>query len=255
MALLKSKSHFIVHSKDSRVLFEPGAEEYADEIAECLQEAIKRVEDGHFKLFKKPFKVYVCHTQKSHNQFIADPSNYPIRGAALLGNVFISPAAFSFDGKDTHKESLTHELSHLHLSQRLGFFGMRKIPFWFTEGLANCIAGSGGEGVSERQAIDSIKNGMSFTLREEGGLFKSWHKVVSTAGISARMFHKQNKMFVKFMMDYNPEAFQNFLLEIQEGASFFERFNANFRIDITDMWKRFRTDIFSESKRNMLIVN
>ncbi|MGD8536878.1 MAG: hypothetical protein PVF66_13595 [Candidatus Aminicenantes bacterium] len=252
LALLKSKSHFIVHSRESRVLFEPGAEEHADKIAEFLPDAIKRVEDGHFKPFKKPFKVYVCHTQKSHNQFIADPSNYPIRGAALRGNVFISPAAFSFDGKDTHKESLTHELSHLHLSQRLGFFGMRKIPFWFSEGLANCIAGSGGEGISETQAIDSIKSGRSFTLREEGGLFKSWHKVVSQAGISARMFHRQNKMFVKFIMDYNPEAFQTFLLEVQEGKSFFERFNANFKIDITDMWEKFMTDIFSKSERNKL---
>lgn len=59
------------------------------------------------------------------------------------------------------------------------------------------------------------------------------------------MFHKQNKMFVKFMMDYNPRAFQTFLLEIQEGASFFERFNANFKIDITEMWKEFKTDIIS----------
>jgi hypothetical protein len=53
-------------------------------------------------------------------------------------------------------------------------------------------------------------------------------------------------------MDYNPEAFQTFLLEIQEGKSFFERFNANFKIDITDMWEKFMTDIFSKSERNKL---
>lgn len=77
IALLKSKSHFITHPSDTRVLYEPGAETYADKIAAFLPEAIKRVEQGHFKPFSKPFNVYVCYTQESHNEFVANPTNYP----------------------------------------------------------------------------------------------------------------------------------------------------------------------------------
>ncbi len=47
-ALLKSKSHFIAHMADSRILYEPGAEGFADRIADFLPAAVKRVEEGHF---------------------------------------------------------------------------------------------------------------------------------------------------------------------------------------------------------------
>ena len=103
-ALLKPKDHFIVHSGDNGILYEPGAED--------------------------------------HDEFVAHPSSYPIRGPVLLGNVFTAQSAFDFQNMDTHREPLLHELSHLHLLQHLGFFGYRKIPIWFTEGLANCLAGS-----------------------------------------------------------------------------------------------------------------
>ena len=91
-ALLKSKSHFIVHAADSRVLYEPGAEGFADRIADFLPAAVKRVEEGHFLPFKKTFKVYVFSTQKSHNESLANTTSYPIRGAEIQGNVFIAPS-------------------------------------------------------------------------------------------------------------------------------------------------------------------
>jgi hypothetical protein len=84
--------------------------------------------------------------RKSLNEFLANPPGTAPRGAAAMGDVYIGPRAFSFFGYDTHKESLMHELSHLHLKQRLGYFGFGvkiKIPVWFSEGLANNIAGSG----------------------------------------------------------------------------------------------------------------
>ena len=52
-ALLKSKSHFFTHSADSRILYEPGAEGFADKIVDFLPEAIERVEMGHYLPFKK----------------------------------------------------------------------------------------------------------------------------------------------------------------------------------------------------------
>ena len=120
-ALLKSKSHFINHVKNDKVLYEAGAEDYADSIAVYLPEAIERVEQLHGLPFEESFNIYVCKTQKSFNEYTAIKSPYPIRGTALLGDVLIAPSAFNFFGRDTHKETLTHELSHLHFRQRLGF--------------------------------------------------------------------------------------------------------------------------------------
>lgn len=242
IALLKSKAHFKTSHIDERVRYEPGTEEFAEKIARFLSEAVGTVEKGHLLPFKKPFIVYVCSTQKSCNEFIATPPGTAPRGAAALGNVYIAPRAFSFFGYDTHKESLMHELAHLHLWQRLGYFGIkRKIPVWFSEGLANNIAGSGGEGITEKEAIDALLQGRHFLLEEKGPLFRAFHKAFP--GISGRMFHKQNKMFVKYIKDTYPGNYKQFLLEIQQGESFAKSFSANFGTTVSEMFERFKAYI------------
>ncbi|NIM90648.1 MAG: hypothetical protein GTO17_06830 [Candidatus Aminicenantes bacterium] len=242
-ALLKSKSHFMVHSADSRVLYEPGAEGFADRIAAFLPTAVEEVEKGHYLSFKKPFKVYVCSTQQSHNEFIANPTSYPIRGAALKKKVFIAPSAFSFKGLDTHRESLMHELSHLHLLQRVGMLKNRRIPHWFKEGLANLVAGSGGEGISQKMAIRSIKEGRHLVLQEKGGFLKSLTKVILAAGLTGPMFHQQNKMFVNYIHRVNPEAFKRLVLAIQNGEKFSISFVKYFKMSPQEMWNRFKSEL------------
>jgi len=242
-ALLKSRSHFIEHAADSRILYEPGAEEFADKIADFLSGAIKQVEKGHYLPFKKPFKVYVCITQKSHNAFIGNPTSYPIRGAAFLGNVYIAPSAFSFKELDTHRESLMHELSHLHLTQRLGIFKTLRIPHWYKEGLANIIAGSGGEGVTEDMAIQAIKEGRHFYLQDRGGHFKSLSKIIVEAGLTGPMFHMQNKMFVSYIKNINPEAFKQLVIALQKGDKFSRAFLNHFKMNPEQIWKRFISEL------------
>ncbi|MCW8810698.1 MAG: hypothetical protein OQK64_07040, partial [Ignavibacteriaceae bacterium] len=73
-ALLKSKSHFIEHPKNDKVFYEPGADNYADSIANFLQKAVERVELVHGLPFEEDFKVYVCNTQKSFNEYTANSS-------------------------------------------------------------------------------------------------------------------------------------------------------------------------------------
>jgi hypothetical protein len=248
-ALLKSKSHFIAHEADSRVLYEPGAEGFAEKIADFLPTAVKRIEEGHFLPFKKPFKVYVFSSQKSHNESLANTTSYPIRGAAVQGNVFIAPSAFSFKGLDTHKESLMHELSHLHLNQRLGFFKRRRIPSWFTEGLANIIAGSGGEGISDEMAIQSIKEGRHLIIPERRGFLRRLTKTIQEAGITGPMYHKQNKMFVDYINSLNPEAFKKLVLAVQSGEAFFSSFLEYFETSPEETWSRFKSQLLSTGNK------
>ncbi len=248
-ALLKSKSHFIAHEADSRVLYEPGAEGFAENIADFLPRAVKRVEEGHFLPFKKPFKVYVFSTQKSHNESLANTTSYPIRGAATPRNVFIAPSAFSFKGLDTHKESLMHELSHLHLNQRLGFLKRRRIPSWFTEGLANIIAGSGGEGISDEMAIQSIREGRHLIIPERGGFLRNLTKTIQEAGLTGPMYHKQNKMFVDYINGLNPEAFKKLVLAVQEGEAFSPSFLEYFETKPEEIWKQFKRELLSTANK------
>ena len=236
-ALLKSKSHFIKHPGNDKVLYEPGAENYADSIASYLPKAIERVEQVHVLPFADSFNIYVCKTQKSFNEFAANNSPYPIRGTAMLGDVFIAPSAFNFMGIDTHKETLTHELSHLHFRQRLGFFDVKLLPVWFSEGFADYVAGSGGEGIDEGDTIYFILSGKHFIPEEEGSIFGSVAGALN--GLSGPMFHQQAKMFVTYIIESDSLKFNLFLLEIQEGTTFSETFNKIMETSIQDKWKGF----------------
>jgi len=237
-ALFKSKSYFIQHSLASNVYYEPGAEVYADSIVSFLPSAVNRVEQVHGLQFEKPFKVYVCNTQKSFNEFTAITTTpYPVRGTALLGDVLIAPSAFNFIGRDTHKETLMHELSHLHFQQRLGFFTRRKIPAWFSEGLADYVAGSGGEGISDSEAVNFILSGRHFIPEEEGEIFSTIKK--ASNGLSGPMFHKQVKMFVTFIFESDSLKFKFFLRKIQNGESFNESFNNKMNSGVKDKWVKF----------------
>jgi len=236
-ALLKSKSHFIKHTRNDIVLYEPGAKDYADNIASYLTAAIERVEQVHELPFEDSFKIYVCKTQKSFNEFAINTSAYPIRGTAMLGNVFIAPSAFNFKGIDTHKETLTHELSHLHFQQRLGIIDRRKLPVWFNEGLADYVAGSGGEGIEDDQAIKFILSGNHFIPEEEGDILGTVSGAAN--GLSGPMFHQQAKMFVTYIIESDSLKFNSFLLEIQEGEPFSETFNKIMGASIQDKWENF----------------
>jgi hypothetical protein len=240
-ALLKSKSHFIKHSSVPNVYYEHGAEEYGNKIAHYLPKAVERVEQVHELPFEESFKIYVCNTQKSFNEFIANTSSYPIRGAALLGNVFIAPSAFNFIGRDTHRETLMHELSHLHFRQRLGLFKVRKLPVWFGEGFADYVADSGGEGIEESEAINFILNGKHFIPKEEGEILGSINKELN--GLSGPMFHKQVKMFVAYIIESDSLKFKSFLREIQRGEYFSEAFNNTMGLGIQDTWAQFLSQL------------
>ncbi len=246
--LLKSKSHFIKHPLNELVLYEPGAEDYADSIAHYLTRAIERVEQIHGLPFEESFKIFVCNTQKSFNEYVAitSPSPYPIRGTALLGDVLIAPSAFNFIGRDTHKETLIHELSHLHLRQRLGFLEDRKLPVWFKEGFADYVAGSGGEGIEDSDAINFILSGNHFVPEEEGEIFGTINK--ASNGLSGPMFHKQAKMFVAYIIESDQLKFKSFLRKIQMGESFSETFNNVMSSGIQYKWVQFLEQLSVEKQ-------
>jgi hypothetical protein len=237
-ALTKSTADFAPHAVDSRVLFEEGAEDEAAGVAAFLGEAVAIIEAAQQRPFKKPFQVFVCASQTSFNEFLALPPTAPIRGAVRLGEVFLAPSAFSWHGQDLQRESLLHELSHLHLRQHLGFRAFRgHVPSWFHEGLADLVSGAGGESVPESDAISAIRSGNGLNPEASGHLWNL--RRISDNGLGGPMFHRQSQMFLRYIRDRNPPAFQAFLEALLEEKELAGPFETSFGLSTREMWQEF----------------
>jgi hypothetical protein len=246
VAIFKSRSHFVTSEVDARVLYEPGAEEMAAGIAAYLPRAIAHVESVHGRPFEGPFVVRVCATQRSFNDFTAAPPQGGARGSALA-DVWIAPRAFSFHGRDTHRGSLVHELSHFHVRQRLGFVRNKaNVPTWFHEGLADIVSGVGGEMVTDEQGIGALLGGYRLVPDDIGSLWRTTN--VKDYGIDFHMVHAQSRLFTAYLYDADPEVFRAFLTRVEDGESFANSFRNAFGDDVTAKWDEFIASLEEEHR-------
>lgn len=244
-ALTKSKGAFVPIAGDSRVRFEPGAESMAERIAIFLDSAIATVEAWHGAPFPAPFNVYVCATQRSLNEFLALPPGAPIRGTVRFGEVYLAPSAFDWLGEDVHRESLMHELSHLHLRQTLGYVAYRgRVPPWFHEALADVVSGAGGEGVSPEEAVRAILQGPALRPDSTGNLWTLSRS--GDYGLPGPMLHRQSRMFLDWLRQRDPRGFAAFLREIQEEGSFAAPFRRYSGGSVGEAWEAFAESLRPE---------
>jgi hypothetical protein len=239
-ALLRSRDQFVACESAPSVLYEAGMEREARMVCESLPRALAAVEEQHYLPVRDPFRVYVCGTQESFNAYMAAPPGATARGVKLLNDIFLSPDSFSSWRGDTHEGVLTHELSHLHIYQRLGHRRtLWELPVWFSEGLAVAVSGAGGEGVTADEARVAIAAGETFVPDERGSLLRP--KRASEYGMGTYMFYRQSQLFVEYMRDRDPEAFRDFMLALQGGewSSFGELFEASFGLSVGGMWSEF----------------
>lgn len=159
---------FVLLSTDARIWLEPGAESYAERVGAYLDPAVLRVESLHGLTFRSPPKVHVCATPTYFTRWVKTPG---LTAAVVAENrLVLSPR---LHGQEAHRLSgiLTHELSHLHLGQRLGHY-TTWLPVWFHEGLATMAAGGAGvEAVSDRAAHGAWQSGwrVNFNRRDTPG--------------------------------------------------------------------------------------
>ena len=245
-AVLKSRSHFIPSGANPQVLYEPGMEESAALVAAALPSAVIRVERQQYLPLAKPFRVYVCSSQESFNAYMGAPPRATARGVKVLNDIFLAPSAFSSWRGDTHGSVLTHELSHLHLYQRLGHRrSLWDMPVWFLEGLAVAVSGGGGEGVTAEDARSAILAGHHLIPDEKGSLLRP--KRASDYGMGTFMFYRQSELFVAFIHDRDPAVFGDFMLSLQlgGGGTFASLFEASFGTDVGGMWGAFEEHLRS----------
>jgi hypothetical protein len=240
-ASLRWKPGFEPLDCDSRVFFETGASVAAQRIADVLPDAIVKVEEMHGMPFTAEFRVYVCSTHQSFTEHLGLPETSPVRGI-VMRDIWLSPLAFDFHSRDTHRESLTHELSHLHLRQHLGWIrNQRNIPTWFAEGLADVVANTGGEIFTRQMALTSFAKGRHFVPDAEGQF--PFTKGLRAYGVPAPLLHQQSRMFVEFLRTRNLQAFREFLYALLQGAEFAEAFSSHFGVDLDQSWHQFLSSV------------
>ena len=167
------------------MIYEQGATEQAQRVAEALPTALQTIQHALYRDFVAPVKIYVCASLESFKSYGA-PSGRE-GGFVFNKRLFISPKLENT--ADRIPRILTHELSHLHIGQQIGVIKSARVPSWFTEGLAVYVAkGGGAETVTEDQARDAILQNKYFQPDTEGSLL--FPKRAHDYGLEAHVFYR-----------------------------------------------------------------
>ena len=224
---------------DARVRYEPGGREHAERVAELLPAAIAQVEAAHYRPFAEPVIVYVCATTACFDQRVPGAARFT---AAVIhdNRVLLAPRLFEREQQRLYP-ILVHELSHLHLGQRLGHYTMR-LPVWFHEGLASLAAASGGADlVTEEDARRAIAAGDYFL--PDVAHDETRRKYADQWQLKISMLYRQSMMLLAELKASNEERFRSLLVSLQERVPFDEAVNAAFGAGALELAQRFFSSV------------
>jgi hypothetical protein len=235
------------------VHYEPGAEDYAREVAALLPAAIARVEAVHGRPFAHPVTVGAYATPEAFATANGLGSNVPV-GVTFAGRVVLSPKLFS----PQHQRLpaiLTHEMSHAHIQGWIGGLKYFRLPPWFKEGLAVMISeGGGAELVGEKQARAAIARGEQIAIDDASSPQStidirfarapekqdpSWYPIV--------LAYREAGMFVSYLRESDKPAFDRMLGAILDGRSFAEAADAGYHEDVRVLWRKFVASVADRS--------
>lgn len=212
-AWLRTPEGFVEVAGDARVAAEPGFAEQAAPIAQLFAAAVERVTTRLGRDFAKPPKVYVCGSQAC----LDDYAVYTKAAAQTYSSyVLVSPRLL--DETQRQRAVLTHELTHLHLAQRMGWRSL-VLPAWFNEGLATYVSGGGGaEHVSAKAARAAIRRGEHFV--PTAWQWPLFPKTAHDFGLKPHMFYRQAMLFVAYLDETDAHAFNELVADLEGGVAF-----------------------------------
>lgn len=219
------------------IFYDSEAEKLALYVEERLLANISHVREHQYSEFKDldALKVYIFSSKERYSKF---SGSTPLsRGSAITDEIYISPIIR--DRIDTLPGIVTHELSHVHLRQYVGTWRYwTEIPGWFHEGLAVEVSdGGGAEKVSDEDAIVAIRSGERFTPREKSSLLG--HKFAHDYNLIPQLYYRQSNLFVRYLINQNPEAFKSAYLALIEGSEFSDIWISNYGKSIPQLWHEF----------------
>jgi hypothetical protein len=228
----------------NQVHYQPGAEDFARDVAALLPDAITRVEAVHGRRFAHPVAVGVYATLDAYVAANGLGSAIPV-GVTFAGRVNLSPKLFR-PQHERLRAILTHELSHAHIQGWIGPIAYMRLPRWFKEGLAVMVSGGGGaEAVSEEEALAAIRRGEQIVIDEAGSLQNAtdfrvertptdkapWYPVV--------LAYRQAGMFVTYMRESDRPAFDRMMNAILDDRTFAQAVTIGYHDDVRSLWQKF----------------
>jgi hypothetical protein len=232
-------------SDNGQVHYQPGAEDFARDVAALLPDAIARVEAVHGRRFAHPVTVGVYTTLEAYAAANGVGSTTAV-GVTFAGRVYLSPKLF----RPQHQRLraiLTHELSHAHLQGWIGQYAYIRLPVWFKEGLAVMVSGGGGaELISEEEARAAIRRGEQIVIDEAGSLqnLDGGLRVERTPANQAPWYpvvlaYRQAGMFVAYLRESDRPAFDRMMNAIFDGRTFAQAVTIGYHDDARSLWQNF----------------
>lgn len=227
-----------------QVHYQPGAEDFARDVAGLLPDAITRVETVHGRPFKHPVIVGVYATPEAYETAIGMESMAPV-GVTVFGEVNLSPKLI----RPQHQRLraiLTHELSHAHIQGWIGDRAFVYLPKWFKEGLAVMVSGGGGaELASEDEARAAIQRGEKIVIDDVARLTDwtdlrvpeeiankpSWYPVV--------LGYREAGMFVDYLRESDRPAFDRMMNAILDDHPFADAVTTSYHDNAQSLWEAF----------------
>jgi hypothetical protein len=240
---------------NSQVHHEPGAENYARDVAALLPDAIARVEAAHGRPFARPATVGVYATMEAYSAANGLGSTIPV-AVTIFGRVNLSPKLFS-PQRQRLPAQLTHELSHAHIVGWIGQVAYLRLPSWFKEGLAVMVSSGGGaELVSEEEARAAIQRGEQIVIDDAGGMSgraSALSRMASLGGdvrleraplnkpawFPVVLAYREAGMFVTYLRESDRLAFDRMMQAILDGSTFVEAMTIGYHDDVRSLWQRF----------------
>ena len=229
---------------NSQVHYQPGAEDFARDVAVLLPDAIAQEEAVHGRRFAHPVIVGVYATPEAYAAANGLGSVVPV-GVTIFGRVNLSPKLF-WPQHQRLRAILTHELSHAHIQGWIGGYAYLYLPNWFKEGLAVMLSSGGGaELVSEDEARAAIQRGEKMVIDDAGGLSNltdvrleketgnrpSWYPVV--------LAYREAGMFVNYLRESDGPAFDRMMNAILDDRPFTEAVTVGYHNDVRSLWQKF----------------
>ena len=135
---------------------------------------------------------------------------------------------------------MTHELSHY-------FWYSRDIHFqprWFEEGLAVWVSGGGGaETVAPETAAAAIAEGRMLRPTLDSGFWSYRRQGPEGTGIDWPMFYRQSGMFVTYLHDSDPVAFNALLQALQRHGALEAAWAEVYTDGVNAAWARFAASV------------
>ena len=244
LAMAKSTDGFLSLKADTRIKYEDGSIKLAEEIAPYLDPAMQAVENNQ-GVFKKAVVIYVTKSIDSFSSYCA--SKYP--SACVIGErLFISPKILKQQNRIP--AILTHELSHLQLTQDIGRWDYQtNLPVWFKEGLAVYVSNGGGaEGVTEQEAVEAIIKGKAIKPNGSGDLL--FRKTASSFSLKPHTFYRQSEMYVKWLYRMSPNKFKQLFSSLEEGKILDKALSSVYGFTAGQGWIKFTGEVMHNKRVN-----